>query len=242
MDAQPVDAAIPILTPDAAVVSWDLPILARQEDISVLWFNVTLQPDGGSPITTVVTPPSPPQAFTFSSAHASLITGLSHTVSIVAVYTSPDFLSDATTFIFNTPSAGDYQIACLVTSPSLHSPSLSPIGTPVDPLVKVPGRATRRSAESAIITWTLPIEADLFTGILVTVTSSPVNVSTTRRRKQAEQVIELGPTSTEAAITTEPFSNTMVEVEAQFQPVPDGDVLMVLLIDPVIFISLQGRE
>ena len=238
------------------MVSWDLPILARQEDIHVLQFNVTLQPDGGSPITTVITPPSSPQGFTFSSAHVGLSSGLNHTVSIVAVYSSPDFLSDATTFIFNTPSAGNYQnykVECLVTPPPIispppslpfpPSPSLPPIGAPVHPwpLVEVPGRAAPRSDVLATITWILPAEeADLFTGIVVIVTSSPVG--TTRRRRQAEQVIELCPTSTEANITTEPFSNTTVEVEAQFQPVPDGDVVMVPLINPVIFISLQGCE
>ena len=201
-------------------------------------FNVTLQPDGGTLVTTVVTPSSSTRGFTFSSAHAGLTAGLSHTVSIVAVYSSPDFLSNATTFTFNTPSQGNYQkymSSCLLITPP------PPIGTAVDPLVELPGRAAPTSAESATITWTLPEEeAEFLTGILVTVTSSPVG--TKRRRRQAEQTNTLDPDTTETVITTEPFSNTMVEVDAEFQPVPDGDAVLVPLIDPVTFISLQGCE
>ena len=103
-DGTPVSQEQIILTPDAAVYSWLTSSLGRGEGVEVQQYNVTLSPLGGTHSQVVVTMEVEPD--TFGTGFTWLTPGLTHSVSVVAVFRVPELVSEPLNFNFITPLQG----------------------------------------------------------------------------------------------------------------------------------------
>ncbi len=101
MNARPTDVLDVLVTADSVVLSWDTSIFARGAGIMVAMFNVTISPAGAqTPILRTVAGVGS-DVVTYGLTQTGLSpAGLSHDVSIIAIYSNPSITSDEAQFRF----------------------------------------------------------------------------------------------------------------------------------------------